>query len=99
MEIEEVAERDPSAIHREPIDGVLGALPFQARAVAKRARADRRRVQEVRRFRAEADALLHRHGRIAGRDQSADGHREGNVFALDCKMNFDDNAMFPPARI
>src|ERR1700757_4663009 len=34
MEIEVVAEHDPSAIHREPIDGVLGALPFQARAVA-----------------------------------------------------------------
>src|SRR5205809_7125431 len=34
MEIEEVAERDPAAIHREPIDGVLGTLPFQARAVA-----------------------------------------------------------------
>src|SRR3954451_9516113 len=34
MEIEEVAERDPKAIHREPIDSVLGAQPFQARAVA-----------------------------------------------------------------
>src|SRR5438477_9633909 len=34
MEIEEVAEKDPTAIHREPVDGVLGALPFQARAVA-----------------------------------------------------------------
>src|SRR5881396_2415596 len=34
MEIEEVAERDPNAIHREPVDVVLGAQPFQARAVA-----------------------------------------------------------------
>src|SRR5213596_639822 len=34
MEIEEVAARDPKAIHREPIDAVLGALPFQARTVA-----------------------------------------------------------------
>src|SRR5260221_11327667 len=34
MEIEEVAEKDPTAIHREPVDGVLGALPFQARSVA-----------------------------------------------------------------
>src|SRR5437667_7540801 len=34
MEIEEVAARDPKAIHREPIDSVLGALPFQARNVA-----------------------------------------------------------------
>ena len=34
MEIEEVAARDPKAIHREPIDSVLGAQPFQARSVA-----------------------------------------------------------------
>ena len=34
MDIEEVAERDPNAIHREPVDGVLGVQPFQARQVA-----------------------------------------------------------------
>src|SRR2546430_345989 len=33
MEIEEVAARDPKAIHREPIDAVLGVQGFQARAV------------------------------------------------------------------
>src|SRR5512141_3390 len=34
MEIEEVAARDPKAIHREPIDSVIGTVPFQARSVA-----------------------------------------------------------------
>src|SRR3954469_5507833 len=34
MEIEEVAERDPNAIHREPVDAVLGVQPFQARSIA-----------------------------------------------------------------
>jgi succinyl-CoA synthetase beta subunit len=34
MDIEEVAAKDPKAIHREPVDGVLGVLPFQARQVA-----------------------------------------------------------------
>src|SRR5947207_14045911 len=34
MEIEEVAARDPKAIHRQPIDAVVGVQPFQARAVA-----------------------------------------------------------------
>src|SRR3990170_3406093 len=34
MDIEEVAAHDPSAIHREPIDSVLGVQPFQARQVA-----------------------------------------------------------------
>src|SRR5213595_2056591 len=34
MDIEEVAAKDPKAIRREPIDGILGIQPFQARAVA-----------------------------------------------------------------
>src|SRR5438067_13839434 len=34
MEIEEVAARDPNAIHREPIDAAIGVVPFQARSVA-----------------------------------------------------------------
>ena len=31
---------------------------------------------------------------VAGRDQSADRDRRGEVMALDAKMNFDDNALF-----
>src|SRR5512141_348484 len=34
MEIEEVAARDPKAIARIPVDGVLGLQPFQAREIA-----------------------------------------------------------------
>src|SRR5256885_9958017 len=34
MEIEEVAERDPKAIHRQPVDAALGVQPFQARTIA-----------------------------------------------------------------
>src|SRR5206468_4811445 len=34
MEIEEVAARDPKAIHRQPIDAVVGVQPFQGRAIA-----------------------------------------------------------------
>jgi succinyl-CoA synthetase beta subunit len=34
MDIEEVAAHDPNAIHREPVDSVLGVQPFQARQVA-----------------------------------------------------------------
>src|SRR5262245_21332760 len=34
MDIEEVAAHDPKAIHREPIDTVLGVQPFQARKIA-----------------------------------------------------------------
>jgi succinyl-CoA synthetase beta subunit len=94
MEIEEVAERDPSAIHREPIDGVLGALPFQARAVANALglTGDAYKkcvdfVQKLMRCYMDTDASLVEINPLMVTT-------EGNVFALDCKMNFDDNAMF-----
>jgi succinyl-CoA synthetase beta subunit len=94
MEIEEVAERDPSAIHREPIDGVLGMLPFQARAVANALglTGDPYKkcvdfVQKLMRCYIEMDASLAEINPLMVT-------KEGDVFALDCKMNFDDNAMF-----
>ena len=94
MEIEEVAERDPSAIHREPIDGVLGALPFQARAVANALglTGDAYKkcvdfVQKLMRCYIDTDASLVEINPLMVTT-------EGNVFALDCKMTFDDNAMF-----
>ena len=35
MDIEEVAETDPDSIHAEPIDPVLGLMPFQSRRIAR----------------------------------------------------------------
>jgi succinyl-CoA synthetase beta subunit len=35
MDIEEVAAKNPAAIHREPFDPFLGLLPFQARRIAR----------------------------------------------------------------
>jgi succinyl-CoA synthetase beta subunit len=94
MEIEEVAERDPSAIHREPIDGVLGALPFQARAVANAlgltGDAYKKCVDFVQKLMScyiETDAALVEINPLMVT-------KEGNVFALDCKMTFDDNAAY-----
>jgi succinyl-CoA synthetase beta subunit len=94
MEIEEVAERDPSAIHREPIDGVLGTLPFQARSVANALglTGDAYKkcvdfVQKLMRCYIDTDASLVEINPLMVTTES-------NVFALDCKMTFDDNAMF-----
>src|SRR6266571_1295844 len=94
MEIEEVAERDPSAIHREPIDAVLGAQPFQARAVANAfgLTGDAYKkcvdfVQKLMRCYIEMDASLAEINPLLVT-------KEGDVLALDCKMNFDDNALF-----
>ncbi|HUP64440.1 MAG TPA: ADP-forming succinate--CoA ligase subunit beta [Thermoanaerobaculia bacterium] len=94
MEIEEVAERDPDAIHREPIDGVLGIQPFQARQIAYalglEGAAFKRAVdfiQKLVRAYIETDASLAEINPLLIT-------KEENVLALDAKMTFDDNAMF-----
>jgi succinyl-CoA synthetase beta subunit len=94
MEIEEVAERDPNAIFREPIDAVLGPQPFQARAIAYalglEGDAYRKCVdfmQKLVRCYIETDAALAEINPLLIT-------KEGDVLALDCKLSFDDNAMF-----
>ncbi len=94
MEIEEVAQKDPAAIHREPIDAVLGAIPFQARSIAYalgltgiawKQCVDF--VQKLMRCYIETDASLVEINPLLVT-------KEGEVLALDCKMTFDDNALF-----
>jgi succinyl-CoA synthetase beta subunit len=94
MDIEEVAERDPNAIFREPIDPVLGAQPFQGRAIASGLglTGDAFKkcvdfVQKLMRCYVEVDAALVEINPLLVT-------KEGDVLALDCKMNFDDNALF-----
>ena len=94
MEIEEVAARDPKAIHRQPIDGVLGAQPFQARNVANALglSGDAYKkcvgfVQKLMRAYSDIDASLAEINPLLVT-------KEGDVLALDCKMTFDDNALF-----
>ena len=94
MDIEEVAERDPDAIHREPIDGVLGIQPFQARQIAYalglEGTAFKRGVnfiQKLVRAYIETDASLAEINPLLVT-------KEEDVLALDAKMTFDDNAMF-----
>jgi len=94
MDIEEVAAKDPTAIHREPVDSVLGVQPFQARRVAYalglEGDAFKRCVDFVQKFvraYSETDASLAEVNPLLVT-------KEGNVLALDCKMNFDDNALF-----
>jgi succinyl-CoA synthetase beta subunit len=94
MDIEEVAAHDPNAIHREPVDSVLGIQPFQARQVAYAlgltGQAYKECVDFVQKlFRAyiETDASLVEINPLLVT-------KEGHVLALDAKMTFDDNAMF-----
>ena len=94
MDIEEVAATDPGAIIRETIDPQLGIMPFQARSVAGQLGLKGSTARQAAKLLgslvaayldtdaslAEINPLL-----ITG---------EGDVVALDAKMNFDDNALF-----
>src|SRR5688500_6234530 len=94
MDIEEVAAHDPKAIHREPVDTVLRVQPFQARQIAYAlgltGDAFKKCVdftQKLMRAYVETDASLLEINPLLVT-------KEGNVLALDGKMNFDDNAMY-----
>jgi succinyl-CoA synthetase beta subunit len=94
MEIEEVAARDPKAIVREVLDPGLGMFPFQARklafALGLSGESFRKGVgfmQSLFRAYVETDASLAEINPLLVTKQ-------GDVLALDAKMNFDDNALF-----
>lgn len=94
MEIEEVAAKDPKAIHKVYIDPAVGFQPYQARQLAFALGLKPTQINEAVRFMlglykayVETDAsLLEINPFITTKD--------GKLFALDCKINFDDNAMF-----
>jgi succinyl-CoA synthetase beta subunit len=94
MEIEEVAARDPKAIVRVSVDPILGMRPFQARQIAYalgfQGESFRKCVDfvpKLMRAYLEMDASLVEVNPLLRT-------KEGQLLALDCKMSFDDNALF-----
>jgi succinyl-CoA synthetase beta subunit len=94
MEIEEVAAKDPDAIYKEYVDSVVGFQPYQARNLAFKLGLKPTQINEAVKFMTglykayvETDAsLMEINPFITTKDDK--------LFALDCKINFDDNAMF-----
>src|SRR5215468_3315896 len=94
MEIEEVAAKDPKAILKEAIDPTIGFQAFHARKLAFGLGLKGEQINEAVRFmtglyRAFVDtdaSLMEINPFITTTD--------GRLFALDAKINFDDNALF-----
>jgi succinyl-CoA synthetase beta subunit len=94
MEIEEVAHDTPEKIFKEYIDPAIGLQPFQARKLAFKLGLEPAQVGEAVKFMMglykafiDTDAsLMEINPFITTKD--------GKLAALDCKINFDDNAMF-----
>ncbi len=94
MEIEEVAAKDPDAIFKAYIDPAVGFQPYQARKLAFALGLKPTQINEAVKFMTglykvflETDAsLLEINPFITTTDD--------RLLALDCKINFDDNAIF-----
>ncbi|AXC12895.1 Succinyl-CoA ligase [ADP-forming] beta chain [Acidisarcina polymorpha] len=94
MEIEEVAAKDPDAIVKAYIDPAIGFQPYQARKLAFALGLKPTQINEAVKFMqglynafVDTDSsLLEINPFITTKDDK--------LFALDCKINFDDNAIF-----
>jgi len=94
MEIEEVARRDPGSIRIEPVDPLLGFLPYQGRALAFAlglkgedvARSVQLMTGLVRAYHETDASLVEINPLVLTTD--------GRLMALDAKMTFDDNSLF-----
>ena len=94
MDIEEVAAENPDAIVRQHFDPHLGLLPFQARRLADGLQLEgktSRKAQKL--FGQLATAFIDTDATIAEINPLLITG-EGDVLALDAKMNFDSNALF-----
>ncbi len=94
MDIEEVAAKDPGAILKEFIDPAIGFQAFQARKLAFGLGLKPAEIGQAVSFMlalykafAETDCSLMEINPFITTD-------DGRLFALDAKINFDDNAMF-----
>jgi succinyl-CoA synthetase beta subunit len=94
MEIEEVAHATPEAIFKEYIEPAVGMQPYQARKLAFKLGLKPTQINQAvafmlglyKAFMDTDSTLMEINPFITTKD--------GQLAALDCKINFDDNAMF-----
>ena len=100
MDIEQVAHDTPEAILREPIDPVAGVQPYEARKVAFALGLQGKQVGQavkiitslVKLF-LQSDASLAEINPLVVTPADAD-HPDGQLLAIDAKIDLDDNALF-----
>jgi succinyl-CoA synthetase beta subunit len=98
-EIEEVAARTPEKIFKEVIDPAVGLMPFQARRLAYAINIPNELVNKAAAF------MLGLYRVFVEKDCSIAEINplvvtgDGNVMALDAKLNFDSNALFRHADV
>lgn len=93
-EIEEVAAKTPEKIFKEVVDPAIGLQPFQARKLAYAVHISDELVNKAVKFMmALYDAFVDKDCSIAEINPLV-VTGDGNVMALDAKLNFDSNALY-----
>lgn len=99
MDIEEVAAKQPEKIHRVIIDPAVGMMPYQARQLAYAIGfKDKAAGNAVKVFLGLAKAFEATDCALAEINPLVET-QEGDVIALDAKLNFDSNALYRHADI
>lgn len=94
MDIEEVAEHNPNAIKKVDIDPTVGLAPFQARQLAFAIGIPNDSINKAVKFMTGLyNAFVEKDCSIAEINPLV-LTKEGDVLALDAKMNFDSNALY-----
>ncbi len=94
MEIEEVAKTNPEKILKEYVDPTVGLLPYQCRKIAYFLGLKGKTVNKAVKFILGLyQAFTEKDCSLAEINPLIVTH-DGDVYALDAKMNFDDNALF-----
>jgi succinyl-CoA synthetase beta subunit len=94
MDIEEVAEKTPEKILKEFIDPSVGFQPFQARKLAFGLGLRPEQINEAVKFMMALYRCCEDNDASLCEINPFITTTDGRLFALDAKMNFDDNALF-----
>lgn len=95
MDIEAVAEKTPEKIFHTSINPVTGFMPYQGREIAfKLGLTDPGQVRKTQQFLSALYTCFIENDAEIVEINPLVITKEGDVFALDAKMNFDDNALF-----
>ena len=94
MDIEEVAATEPENIHNEPIDPVLGLMPYQSRRLARQLGLDSSLTSSAAKVLTALYQIFVDNDCTLVEVNPLIVTADGQVVALDAKINLDDDAMF-----
>ena len=94
MDIEHVAETTPEKIHTELVDPVVGLQPYQCRKIARALALAAPETKKLEDFLAALYRLYVEKDCSLVEINPLVVTKQGDLFALDGKLNFDDNALY-----